>query len=259
MKVFLAIVALAVFSDCQAKSFYNDDPSATWEEYFQEHMTALNLKADQIVQDIKTSQIGRELDTLIQDSVAELTAYRSDLETKVSPYTRQAIGRLSGDLQGMAEILRERANNAGEQMDKYGQELRTMVEQNSDDVRLRVATYVRKMKKRLNKEAAEIQNQVNTYLEKIQTRTSNNVEEFRQLLDPYFTQVRENTQAKISTLNDLLKSQVENMKDAIESTANAVTKRCEKTSDDIYSTVQETIEDLGDWFQPYVAMFSDYL
>ncbi|XP_077599808.1 apolipoprotein Ea [Stigmatopora nigra] len=259
MKVFLVIVALAVFSGCQAKSFYNDDPSATWEEYIQEYMTALNLKADQMVEDIKTSQIGRELDTLIQDSVAELTVYRSDLETKLAPYTKQAIGRLGGDLQGMAEIVSERMNNVREQMDKYGQELRTMVEQNSDDVRVRAATYVRKMKKRLNKEATEIQIQVYNYLEKMHSRTSKNVEEFRQLLDPYFTQVRDNTQAKISTLNDLLKSQMENMKDAIESTANAVTKRCKKTSDEIFSTVQETIEDLGDWFQPYVAFFQPYM
>ncbi|XP_057684309.1 apolipoprotein Ea isoform X2 [Corythoichthys intestinalis] len=259
MKVFLVIVALAAISNCQAKSFYYDDPSTAWEEFFEEYMSALNLKADEIVKNIKTSQIGRELDTLIQDSVAELTAYRSDLETKLAPYTRETIGRLSGDLQGVAELLRERVNNAREQMDNYGQELRTMVEQNTDDVRLRVSTYVRKMKKRLNKEAADIQNQVTTYLEKIQTRTSNNIEDFRQLVDPYYTQVRDSTQAKISSLNDLLKSQVANMKDAIGSTADAVTKRYEKTSQDIYSTVQETMEDLGSWLQPYVAMFSDYL
>lgn len=87
--------------------------------------------------------------------MAELSAYRADLEDKLAPSVREAAKRLDKDLREMLERLRERASKAGEQMEQYRQELQTVVEQNSDDVRRTVATYTRKMNKRLNNDAAE--------------------------------------------------------------------------------------------------------
>lgn len=59
----------------------------------------------------------------------------------------------------------------------------------------------------------------------------------------YFNQVHDNAQAKISTLNELLKSRVESIKEGLESTTT-----------DLCSTLEDTLEELGDWFQPYVSM-----
>ncbi|KAM9775966.1 apolipoprotein Ea [Syngnathus typhle] len=257
MKIFAIIATLAVISGCQGKSFFQDDSATTWEEFFQDYITELNTKADEIVKDIRSSQISRELETLIQDSMAELGAYRTNLEDKLVPYTRKTAERLGNDLQGLLELLRVRVSDARKQVEQYQQELQSIVEQNSEEVRVRVATYTHKLKKRLNKDAVEIQRQVSNYLQKLHSRTTNNIEDLRSRIDPYVAQVRDSTQAKINTVNDLVRSQVESMKDTIQTTAEDITARYEKTSQDMYNTLQEKVEELRSWFQPLVSMFND--
>lgn len=94
--------------------------------------------------------------TLIQDSMSELAIYKEDVQTKLAPYTQEAVERFSTDMQKMTNRLHDNMISARDQMAKYSTELQTMMEQNADDVRARVATYTRKMKKRLMKDTEEI-------------------------------------------------------------------------------------------------------
>lgn len=94
--------------------------------------------------------------TLIQDSMSELAMYKEDIETKLTPYTHEAAERFSTDMQKMTNRLHEHMTSARDQMTRYSSELHTMVEQNADDVKARVATYTRKLKKRLTKDSEEI-------------------------------------------------------------------------------------------------------
>lgn len=94
--------------------------------------------------------------TLIQDSMSELTMYKEDVQTKLAPYTQEAAERFSTDMQKMTTRLHDHMTSARDQMTKYSSELQTMMEQNADDVRARVATYTRKLKKRLMKDTEEI-------------------------------------------------------------------------------------------------------
>lgn len=82
------------------------------------------------------------------------------------------------------------------------------------------------------------------------------MEEMKTRLDPYFAQVRDNAQAKMSTLNDLLRSQVENMKEKIQTTAEDIKERIETTAGDMKSTMAEKMEELNEWFKPFVSMFT---
>uniref|UniRef100_A0A8C9X6W8 Apolipoprotein Ea n=1 Tax=Sander lucioperca TaxID=283035 RepID=A0A8C9X6W8_SANLU len=226
---------------CHARSVPDDEEKNPWEvtvDKFNEYLT----KADEVVKNIKSSQISRELDTLIQDSMAELAMYKDDLQTKLAPFTQDAAETLGKDLQELFNRLGDHMSQAREQMEKYAQELQTMMELNADDVSVRISAYTRKLKKRLNKDTQDIKRVVADFFEELQSRTSNNMEDMKTRLDPYFAHVRDNAQAKITTLNDLLKSQVENF---------------EKTAEDLRSTLEEKWKELKSWFTPVVSMFSD--
>lgn len=82
-------------------------------------------------------------------------------------------------------------------------------------------------------------------MEEFQTRTSDNMEDMRAQFSPYFHQVHDNAQAKITTLNELLRSKMESMKEGVE-----------RTTEDLRSTLQDKMEEVRGWFQPYVSMFS---
>ncbi|KAG7219423.1 hypothetical protein INR49_009257 [Caranx melampygus] len=203
MRVFAVVLVLAVLSGCQARSL---PQGPVWEEALdqvQGFLSELKTKTEELMRDVRSSQVGRELERL--HSVWAATCSRGDK-------------------------LQERVGVVREQVEKYSQELQTMMEQNVDDVRVRVSTYTRKMKKkRLNKDTEEIKRHVADYMEELQSRTSENVEELRTRLDPYF-------------------SQVDSVKDMIQNTAA-----------DVRSTLEEKMEEVHRWFQPYIAMVSDNL
>lgn len=88
--------------------------------------------------------------------MAELATYRDDIQTKLSPYTESSTGQLTQDLQLLANKLQQDMLDAKERSTQYVGELKTMVEQNADDVHSRINAYTHKLKKRLNKDTEEI-------------------------------------------------------------------------------------------------------
>lgn len=94
--------------------------------------------------------------TLITDTMAELAKYRDDVQTKMMPLTETSAGLMSQDLQLLINRLQRDMLDAKERSTDYLGELKTMMEQNSDDVRSRINTYTNKLRKRLNKDTEEI-------------------------------------------------------------------------------------------------------
>lgn len=97
---------------------------------------------------------------------------------------------------------------------------------------------------------------VASYVEDFQSRTSDNIEEVRTRLSTYGMQVRDNAQAKITTLNELLKTQVEAARERMEVVAEDIRDRFGKTTTNMRSTMEDKMEELRDWFQSFVSMFS---
>lgn len=86
--------------------------------------------------------------------MAELTTYRDEIQTKLGPYVDA--GQLTQDMQLLAHRLHKDMMDAKDRGTDYLGELKTMMEQNGDDVRSRINTYTRKLKKRLNTDTEEI-------------------------------------------------------------------------------------------------------
>lgn len=87
---------------------------------------------------------------------------------------------------------------------------------------------------------------VSDYIEELQSRASDNMESMKTRLDPYFTQVRDNAEAKITTLNELLKTQVDNVRDQVQTAGK-----------DLRSALGAKMEELRNWFEPFVTMIRE--
>ncbi|KAF5898189.1 apolipoprotein Eb-like, partial [Clarias magur] len=154
MKAAAVVLALALIAGCHARSLSQaDQPLARWEQSvdsFWQFISELNTHADSMVENIK---LGSDLDTLITKTMDELSTYRTEIETKLTPY---ASGQLKQDLDLLTSKLQTDMIDAKERSTQYLQELKTMMEQNADDVKNRINTYTRKLKKRLGKDTEEI-------------------------------------------------------------------------------------------------------
>lgn len=88
--------------------------------------------------------------------MAELTKYREDIQTKLAPFTDSSSGLLTQDMQLLFNRLQKDMTEAKDRSTEYLQELKSLMEQNSDDARQRMSTYTGKLRKRLDKDTKEI-------------------------------------------------------------------------------------------------------
>nr|XP_015191895.1 PREDICTED: apolipoprotein Eb-like [Lepisosteus oculatus] len=125
-------------------------------DQFWQYVADVNTKMDGVVDNLKSSQLTRELDGLIRDTMAELSVYSDDLQNKLAPYTKDAGERFARDFAVLRDRLHADMLGARNKAAQYSEEMRVMMEQNVDDVRNRLNLYTRKLKKRLGKDTEEI-------------------------------------------------------------------------------------------------------
>ncbi|KAK2844832.1 hypothetical protein Q5P01_011491 [Channa striata] len=258
MKAVALILALAVITGCNARSVpvQADATTNRWEDTvnrFWQYVSELNQRADGVMQDLKASEITRELDTLITDTMSELTVYRDEIQTKLTPYTDPSTGQLSQDLQLLADKLQKDMLEAKERSTEYLGELKTMMEQNSDDVQNRINAYANKLKKRLNKDTEEIHNTVATYLGELQSRTSQNLGAVKGQVQPYVHQASDTATKKLSDVSSLLQSQVDSLGQQLETQAEGLKTQLESTAQDLRTQLEGKIDELTELFSPYAT------
>ncbi|XP_023256847.1 apolipoprotein Eb-like [Seriola lalandi dorsalis] len=257
MKAVALILALAVITGCNARAVRQADASLTsWEDgvdRFWQYISEMNTQADGVLQHLKTSQFSRELDTLIADTMAELTTYRDDIQAKLGPYTDASTGQMSQDLQLLANKLQNDMLDAKERSTEYLGELKTMMEQNTDDVRNRIGTYTNKLKKRLNKDTEGIRNTVATYLSELQSRTSQNMDIVKENVEPYVHQVSDTATKRLTDISSMLKSQAEGLGQQLETQAETLKTQMEATAQDLRTSLEGKIDELTELLAPYAT------
>ncbi|XP_041708329.1 apolipoprotein Eb [Coregonus clupeaformis] len=263
MKAVAIILALTVISGCHARAVRQAEaPQNRWEENverFWTYVSELNSRADGLVDNLKASQLSRELDTLITDTVAELTVYREDIQTKLGPYAQDTAGLLGQDLQLLTTKLQTDMVDAKERSTQYLGELKTMIEQNADDVHNRGNTYIRKLKKRLNKDTEEIRNTVATYLGEIQSRTSQNMDLVKERVEPYVSQAHDTAAERLGSFTDLLKNQAQDLSQQVSTQAEGMREQLEATAEDLRTTLEGKIDELSSLIAPYAAKIREQL
>lgn len=82
------------------------------------------------------------------------------------------------------------------------------------------------------------------------------MEDMRARFSPYFSQVQDNAQAKITTLNELLQSQMDSVTTSVWDTVQSLKDGFTRNTEDLMSTLEDKGEELRGWFHSYVSMFT---
>ncbi|XP_068179493.1 apolipoprotein Eb [Antennarius striatus] len=261
MKAVVLLVALAVITGCNARvvSQSNVNPD-NWENTvnrFWEYIANLNRQGDGVMQSLKASHLSRELDTLITDTMAELAAYRDDIQTKLRPYTDGTTGQMSQDLQLLANRLNKDMLDAKERSIEYLNEVKTMMTQNTGEVHDRISTYSTKLRKRLNKDTEEIRNTVTTYLDEIQSRATQNLEAAKEHIEPYVEEARDTTMKKLSDLSTMLKGQTEGLGQQLETQAEGLKTQLEATAEELRVSLEGKFQELSEILTPLATQIRE--
>ncbi|KAJ3609705.1 hypothetical protein NHX12_024216 [Muraenolepis orangiensis] len=206
MKWFAVILAVVAFSGCHGHMPPQDNPWTDLEtavERFREYFSDLNAKANLLVEDLQKSQVVRELDTLTQDTIAELV----ELNKNLGPYTQERAQELAKDLEALSYRFKNNLVEAGSRATEYSQELQTLLDQSLSTFN----AYARKMQKRVIKDKDTFDKSVTAYVEDVHYRSSTSVKDIQDKVEPLLAEVRESAEKKISTINRLLVTQVEKL------------------------------------------------
>merc|ERR1712121_510918 len=148
MKAVALILALAVITGCNARAVRQAEAEASpvlWQDNvdrFWQYVNELSSKADGVLENMRASQLSRELETLIADTMAELNTYKADVEVKLAPYTQDTAGQIGQDLQLLADRLNKDSEEIRNTVATYLGELQSRTTQNIDMVRERVEPFV---------------------------------------------------------------------------------------------------------------------
>uniref|UniRef100_A0A8C4WMN8 Apolipoprotein E n=1 Tax=Gopherus evgoodei TaxID=1825980 RepID=A0A8C4WMN8_9SAUR len=138
---------------CQANPIVQDEPKTKWEEavtVFWNYLSKVGHAAENVTAQIKSSQLSKELDGLITDTMAEVEVYREQLRTQFGPYAQEAQQRLGSEVAALTGKLRADMEEAKGRL-------------NLEEVRARVGMYLRKLRKRLGKDAEELRRKMAAY------------------------------------------------------------------------------------------------
>ncbi|CAN9513797.1 unnamed protein product [Ophioblennius macclurei] len=255
MKAVALILALAVITGCNARVVRQADASTDrWVgavDTFWRYISDLNEKADGVLVNMKDSQLRRELDTLITDTMAELAVYKDDIETKLAPFTQASTTQMTQDLSLLFEKLQKDMTEAKDRNLEYLGEFKSMVETNTGNVRDRFTSYTNKLRKRLTKDTTEITETAGIYLGEIQSRASQNLQTMRDTVEPYVQQVGDNGSKKLSDISAFLKSQSDGLGEQLQAQAEGFKAQLETTAQELRTSLEGKIDELTDLLTPF--------
>ncbi|TFJ97218.1 SWI/SNF-related matrix-associated actin-dependent regulator of chromatin subfamily A-like protein 1 [Platysternon megacephalum] len=255
MKVWIVLLGATLLAGCQANPLVQDEPKTKWEEavnVFWNYLSKVGHAADNVTAQIKSSQLSKELDGLITDSMAEVEVYREGLQARFGPYTQAAQQRLGSEVAALTGKLRADMEEAKGRVVQYTGDVRLMFDQNLEEVRARVAMYLRKLRKRLGKDTEELRRKMAAYAGEVQAHTDQQVDAVRQGLQPLIVSIRDKGQQHLEALSQAMGEQSQKVRDSLGTRAQELHGHLQEKAEEVRSSLDQAAEQVRQWFAPFL-------
>ncbi|XP_045387430.1 apolipoprotein E [Lemur catta] len=203
MNALWAFVALTFLAGCQAKVEPALEPETReltewqtgqpWEQAlgrFWDYLRWVQTLSDQVQEELLSSQVTQELTVLMEETMKEVKAYKSELEEQLSPMAEETRARLSKELQAAQARLGQDMEDLRGRLAQYRGEVQAMLGQSTEELRARFASHLRKLRKRLLRDAEDLQKRLAVYQAGAREGAERGVSAIRERLGPLVEQGR---------------------------------------------------------------------
>ncbi|XP_004710616.1 apolipoprotein E isoform X2 [Echinops telfairi] len=176
--------------------------SAAWEQAlgrFWDYLRWVQTLSDEVQQELRNPQVTQELTVLIEQTMKEVSAYKSELEAQLGPVAQQTQARVAKELQAAQARLGADMEDVRNRLAQYRSETQAMLGQNVEELRNRLASHLRKLRKRLLRDADDLQKRLAVYRAGAREGAERSVSAFREHLEPLLEQGRTRA-ANVGTL-----------------------------------------------------------
>ncbi|KAI5087276.1 apolipoprotein A-IV isoform X1, partial [Silurus meridionalis] len=213
MKI-LAVIAIVVFNGCQASVIRQDEAKPSFEmvkDAFWDYVSKATLTTEDILQKIKESDMGQEVNTRISESGDAINQYAVAVKHQVTPLTQELLAKMSQEAEQLKARLQQDFGSVKTELEPYIEELASDIQQQMEQWKKDVAPYTdvqqpealraallvktQELKMNLEKSTSELQAKLGPQTEQLEKHLQDfqenialfvqNSEKVPQTLDPY--------------------------------------------------------------------------
>ncbi|XP_046896882.1 apolipoprotein A-IV-like isoform X2 [Hypomesus transpacificus] len=215
----LVVLALAVFTDCHANLFYADEPKPQLEQLtdaFWDYVTKATSTADDVIQTIRKSSFGEDINSRMTNTVLLANQYGVSLHKRVSPMAKNLITQITQEVEEISQRLSRDLTRAHETLEPFIKEMNSQVQQTVEQLKQELAPYAEsldsdalratllqkseELKTSLDQSVKELQSQLGPYTEELRQRVDQRLQEFQRSVAP----LAENLQSQLTHRAELV-------------------------------------------------------
>ncbi|GLD59123.1 apolipoprotein A-IV-like protein [Lates japonicus] len=147
MKV-LVVLALAVFSVCNANILWQELPKSNLEvvkDAFWDYVAKATLTAEDSLKQIRQSELGQEVNARISQSADTVNQYVVALRTQVAPLTQDFMTQFTQEAERLKARLEKDVTTVGTSLEPYAEELVAHLQRQVEELRKETTPYAEAM------------------------------------------------------------------------------------------------------------------
>ncbi|XP_040832146.1 apolipoprotein E [Ochotona curzoniae] len=252
MKLLWAVALLVtILAGCRAEpeSQLEGEPeqgkwqtSQPWElalSRFWDYLRWVQTLSDQVQEELLGSKATQEVTTLMEETMKELKAYKSELEEQLSPMTEETRARVAKELQAAQARLEADMEDVRSRLTQYRAEAQAMLGQSTDDLRARFSSHLRKLRKRLLRDAEDLQKRLAVYAAGAREGAERGVSALRERLGPLVEQGRLRAATVSSLAGQPLRERAQAWGERLRGQLDEVRSRARDRLDEVREQVEE--------------------
>ncbi|XP_072530836.1 uncharacterized protein [Salminus brasiliensis] len=222
MKV-LVVLAVVAFAGSHANVIWQDQARPSMETVknaFWDYVAKATQTTEDILQKIRESEMGQEVNAKISESADAIGQYAVVLRGQVTPLTQETMTRFFQEAEQLKVRLQQDLSSVKSQVDPYMQELMSTVQKQVEQLKTDVAPYTEmdsealkatllqkseEMRASLEKSVKEMQAQLGPQAEELKQKLEQHMQDFQKTMIP----MAENFQDKLTQNAEEMKRQLD--------------------------------------------------
>ncbi|KAL2084263.1 hypothetical protein ACEWY4_019781 [Coilia grayii] len=196
MKVLL-VLAIAVFTGCNANLFYADEPKPQLEQLtdaFWDYVAQATQTAEDTIQTIRKSHLGQAVSARLTESADVASQYAVTLQNQMTPLAEDVMAKITKEAEVLRERLAQDLTTVKGKLEPYAEDMRAQVLQRVEELKAAVAPYAESLyseslKTTLLQKSEELKGSLEKSVEELQSQLGPYTEELRQKVQEFQTQL----------------------------------------------------------------------
>ncbi|XP_063054142.1 apolipoprotein A-I-like [Engraulis encrasicolus] len=227
MKV-LVVLALAIFTGCNANLLYADEPKPQLEQLtnaFWNYVGQATRTAEDTIQMIRKSQLGQEVSARLTEGADAASQY-------AVPLAQNAMETILRNAEVLRDGLTHDLATVQEKLEPYAEDMRAQVLQRVEDLKAAVAPYAEsldseslktallqkseELKGSLEKSVQELQSQLGPYTEELRQKVDQHLQEFQANVAPLAADLQTQLVQRTKMVQQSLAPYAEDLKEKLD-------------------------------------------